>query len=156
GHAIATCIRMPHTQIKRVSVIPSSRGAAGYVMSVPEDRLFQRRRDLEDHLVVVLAGRAAEETAYGPQGVTTGAAGDLQKAYQLALDMVSKWGMSPSGQVMEPSARQQEAASCLVEDAYRQAMEIIKEHRLAWLKLREELMKRETLSGDQVRSIVEI
>lgn len=154
GHALVTHLLLPETQIKRVTVIPSSRGAAGYVMSVPPDQLFLTCEELENNLAVALAGRAAEEVAFGVRRVTTGAANDLQKAAQLAMDMVGKWGMSPRGLLPEQPDKQREAAAQLVNESYERALALIRSHESAWLRLRNALMRQETLTGGQVQELL--
>ena len=72
GHALATLLFDPQSRLARVSIIPSTRGAAGYSMAVPPDRMLLTRAQAEAAVCVALAGRAAEELVFGRAGVTTG------------------------------------------------------------------------------------
>ena len=93
GHALATLLFDPQSRLARVSIIPSTRGAAGYSMAVPPDRMLLTRAQAEAAVCVALAGRAAEELVFGRAGVTTGAANDLARATELTGRMCLEWGM---------------------------------------------------------------
>ncbi|MFN7001167.1 MAG: hypothetical protein ACK4ST_14255 [Elioraea tepidiphila] len=93
----------PSKRLHKVSIIPRSIGALGYTMTRPtEDRFLITRRDLENRMVVLLAGRAAEDLVLGE--ISTGAADDLARVTDIARQIVTRFGMHPSlGQaVLEP------------------------------------------------------
>jgi cell division protease FtsH len=103
GHALAAASLPGADPVHKVSIIPRSIGALGYTMTRPtEDRFLITRRDLENRMVVLLAGRAAEDLVLGE--ISTGAADDLARVTDIARQIVTRFGMHPSlGQaVLEP------------------------------------------------------
>ena len=95
GHALVAELRPTAVRVGKVSIIPRGIAALGYTQQVPtEDRYLMRKSELLDRLDVLLAGRAAEEIAFGD--VSTGAQDDLQRATELAWHMVAQYGMSTS------------------------------------------------------------
>lgn len=84
GHAILTAVLLPHSEIRKVSIIPTGRGAAGYSMAMPQEKLFHEKRELMHHIAVALAGREAEALLLGPERVSTGASNDIEKAALIA------------------------------------------------------------------------
>lgn len=93
GHALATILLEPESRLSRVSIIPSTKGVAGYSMAVQPDRMMLTLAQVEAHISIALAGRAAEEIVFGHGSVTTGAANDLTKATDLTARMCLEWGM---------------------------------------------------------------
>ncbi len=93
GHALVTTLLLPEHYISKVTIIPSVRGAGGFNLSIPKDTMFQNKRQLRANIQVLLAGRIAEELIFGSEDVTTGASNDIQKASQLILDYINKFGM---------------------------------------------------------------
>lgn len=115
GHALAAAWLPGADPVHKVSIIPRSIGALGYTMTRPtEDRFLITRTDLENRLVLLLAGRAAEELAVGE--ISTGAADDLARVTDIARQIVTRFGMHPVlGQVvLEP-----ERGGFLGEDQFR-------------------------------------
>jgi len=103
GHALAAASLPGADPVHKVSIIPRSIGALGYTMTRPtEDRFLITRRDLENRMVVLLAGRAAEDLVLGE--ISTGAADDLARVTDIARQIVTRFGMHPAlGQaVLEP------------------------------------------------------
>ena len=106
GHALAAASLPGADPVHKVSIIPRSIGALGYTMTRPtEDRFLITRRDLENRMVVLLAGRAAEDLVLGE--VSTGAADDLARVTDIARQIVTRFGMHPAlGQVVLEPERQ--------------------------------------------------
>jgi cell division protease FtsH len=94
GHAI-TALSVPHADpVHRVSIIPRAIGALGHTLQLPtEERFLMTQAELEDQITVMMGGRVAEELAYENQ-ISTGAADDLERASELARQMVTRFGMS--------------------------------------------------------------
>ena len=84
---------MPSARLTRVSILPAGRGAAGYNLTVPQERVMVGKRDLENQACVLLAGRAAELLAGGDDALTAGASNDLDRAAEIVAAMVTKLGM---------------------------------------------------------------
>lgn len=147
GHALATARLLPERTITRVTIIPSTRGAAGYAMSVQEDTLFYTKRQLFSMLCVALAGRIAEECMLGADDVTTGAADDLRRAREIAKAMAEEYGMVEEED--EAAARK----------AYREARAktraLILEDEAALRRLADALMTQETLTGADVARLMQ-
>jgi cell division protease FtsH len=93
GHALVTTLLLPDHYISKVTIIPSVRGAGGFNLSIPKDTMFQNKRQLKANIQVLLAGRIAEELVFGSDEITTGASNDIQKASQMILDYINKFGM---------------------------------------------------------------
>lgn len=149
GHAVA---RMAMGgKVDKVSILPRG-GALGVTISVPEDRNLHNREHLEQELVVLCAGRAAEELFIG--AVSNGAASDLQRASQLAYTGVETFGFGSSGVYVPQSERmaaivEQEAAAW-VNVAYQRAKAILAEEKSQMASMAERLMREDeiTLPGD--------
>src|ERR1700733_11454387 len=94
GHAIVGLHLKGHDPVHKVTIIPRGR-ALGVTMFLPEgDRYSYSREHLESKISSLFGGRIAEEIVFGPDKVTTGASNDIQKATELARNMVTKWGLS--------------------------------------------------------------
>ncbi|WP_170270211.1 ATP-dependent zinc metalloprotease FtsH [Heliorestis acidaminivorans] len=170
GHAVAAYDRLKSLHhIQKVSIIP--RGlAGGYTMIVPKrDRLLMTRQQVIDEIVVLLAGRSAEEIFTGE--VTNGAANDLERATTLANKMVTLWGMSNSlGPISfspyVPMSRTQQQVSetklthidkeveAILSDCYQQAKNIIKKEQEATERIVTALLEKETLDAKELEELI--
>ncbi len=178
GHALVA-MSLPGTDaVHKVSIIPRGVGALGYTIQRPsEDRFLVSRGELENRMAVLLGGRAAELLVYGT--ATTGAADDLQKATDMAHAMVARFGMIDSFgpasfekqpqsflngavQPADPGGRGQSEATLqvidgLVRDLVRHALdratELLRERRDALDRTARALLERETLSGEELRTL---
>lgn len=153
GHALLTALLLPESAIRKVSIIPTGNGAAGYSMAIPPEKMFYRKRELLSHIAVALAGREAEILFSGEEHLSTGAANDIEKAAALAQRMVCEWGMIPSGPeayLFSQAAR--EAAQQQWLDMGRQlAAGILQRHMAKWKRLTDLLIRKETLGRDEIR-----
>ncbi|WP_066504877.1 ATP-dependent metallopeptidase FtsH/Yme1/Tma family protein [Abyssisolibacter fermentans] len=93
GHALVTKLLCPENRVTKVSIIPSTKGVGGFSMNVPAERMYQTKKDIINNIMVALGGRAAEEIVFGIDSITTGAVNDLEKATEMILAMVYKFGM---------------------------------------------------------------
>ncbi|MBV4420279.1 AAA family ATPase [Clostridium tyrobutyricum] len=93
GHAITSLKMLPNEKVSKVTIIPSTKGAGGYTLSIPEDRLYQNKDYLTKKMMVLLGGRAAEDIVFGPEFITTGAHNDLKRCTNIAYNMVTRYGM---------------------------------------------------------------
>ncbi|MBC7235561.1 MAG: ATP-dependent metallopeptidase FtsH/Yme1/Tma family protein [Chloroflexi bacterium] len=175
GHALVAAL-LPHTDpVHKVSIIPTGRGALGYTMQMPEeDQYLLSEEELRERLAVMLGGRAAELLIY--QGLSTGAANDLEKATELANRMVTEFGMTEvlgpvryiTGSTTEylggrrdlrPEVAPETASLInaevrrLIEEAEDRAIEILRAHRAALDRIAEVLQRHEVIGGDQIREI---
>ena len=93
GHALVSALQKHSEPVQKITIVPRTMGALGYVMNVPEEEKYlNTKKELEARLVELMAGRAAEEIVF--ETVTTGAANDIQQATNLARAMVTQYGMS--------------------------------------------------------------
>lgn len=148
GHALITRCMLPEAQLHRVTILPSSRGAAGYSFSVQPDRLFHTRRELMAMLSAALGGRAAEEGLLGPENVTTGAAGDLKKAREIARSMAEEWAMG-RGEGTEKDMR------AIEQEAMEAARACLERNREVLERVAQALLQRETLGEEELLSLTE-
>lgn len=93
GHAIVSLKMLPKEKVSKVTIIPSTKGAGGYTLSIPEDRLYQNKMYLIKRMMVLLGGRAAEDIIFGSDYITTGAQNDLQRCTNIAYNMITRYGM---------------------------------------------------------------
>ena len=93
GHALVSALQKDAEPVQKITIVPRTMGALGYVMHVPEEEKYlNTKAELEAMLVGLLGGRAAEEVVFG--NVTTGASNDIEKATQIAKAMITQYGMS--------------------------------------------------------------
>ncbi len=178
GHAIVGRIVPDHDPVYKVSIIPRGR-ALGITMFLPEeDKYSNSKRQLESQMSTLYGGRIAEEMILGEDGVTTGASNDIQRATEIAHNMVTKWGLSDNmgpmsygeeeGEVFlgrsvtqhksvsDLTAKQiDEDVRMLVNRNYQRAEKILKENIDKLHIMTDLLMKYETIDSDQIDAIME-
>ena len=177
GHAIVALHSPASDPIHKATIIPRGR-ALGMVMRLPEaDRLSMSRAKMKADLAVAMGGRVAEEIIFGTEKVTSGASSDIQYATKLARNMVVAWGMSDKigplfhgndqEEVFIGHSIRQNAASAdtsnmidaevkrIVTDGYEGARSILTEHLEELHKLAKGLLEHETLSGDDIRDLLD-
>jgi cell division protease FtsH len=178
GHALVARALPGSDPVHKVSIIPRGIGALGYTIQRPtEDRFLMSSGELKDKMSVLLGGRAAESMMFGE--ISTGAADDLAKATNIARSMVTRYGMDDTlgmvsleserstflqmpGEYLgtqrdfsEQTAREVDCAvRDLVADAFDRAVGILEAHRDALAESAERLLEKETLSGDELPTLV--
>ncbi len=154
AHALATAILLPESSIRKVSIIPTGKGAAGYSMATPPEKLFHRKQELLNHIAVALIGREAEMLLTGSDNVTNGAANDIEKAALLAQRMVCEWGMLPGSE--EPylfsQPQKDAAAQRWLQLGQQLAAGLLSSHRSQWEQLTRLLLEKEVLGESEVRA----
>jgi cell division protease FtsH len=93
GHALVSKLLCPENIVSKITIIPSTKGAGGYTLNIPPDRMYQTKTNLINDIKIALGGRAAEEIIFGKDNITTGAYGDLQQVTKIILAMVKGYGM---------------------------------------------------------------
>ena len=175
GHALISLLMSNVLDpIHKATIIPRGR-ALGMVMSLPEsDQYSFSREKALAQLVMAFGGREAEIHKFGPEKVTSGAAGDIQGATQLANSMVTQWGMSEKlGRVLLKSDQQgyygpahaeisddtarliDEEVRTLIEEAETKARQMIKDNEELFENIAQALLEFETLTGDELRALVD-
>jgi cell division protease FtsH len=160
GHALATSLLLPEHYISKVTIIPSVRGAGGFNLSIPKDTMFQTQRQLKANVQVLLAGRVAEELIFGAEEVTTGASNDIQKASQLIVDYLNKFGMDAemglfSMEVLSDGHDNQLIAKCRAQmnALYEETKKLMEENLTLLEKITTELLEKESLCGQDIERI---
>jgi cell division protease FtsH len=174
GHAIAVRLVSSTVKVDRVTIIPSGR-AGGFTSYKPdEDRHYTTKSQLIEQIMVALGGRAAEELVLDE--VSTGASGDLQKANQIARDMITKYGMSENLSNLvfgdendevflgksyahirnyseEISAKIDAEVKAIIDDAYNKIKELLTENRNKLEDVARALLEKERIEGDEFEEI---
>jgi len=178
GHAIVGYCVPDHDPVHKVTIIPRGR-ALGVTMYLPEEDKYSISKErLESNISSLFGGRLAEEMTLGPNGVTTGASNDIERATEIARNMVTKWGLSEKlgpltyseddGEVfLGRSVTQHKQVSdvtvhtideevrAIIDRNYQRAKEILKEHESKLHVMAKALMKYETITREQIRDIME-
>ena len=172
GHALVSALQKNSEPVQKITIVPRTMGALGYVMQVPEEEKFlNTEAELRDMLVGLLAGRAAEEIVFDT--VTTGASNDIEKATNIARSMVTQYGMSKKFGLMglesvesryldgrtvmncsdNTAADVDTEVMKLLKDSYKEAKKLLKENRKLLDKLAEFLIEKETITGKEFMKI---
>ena len=178
GHAIIGLSVPEHDPVYKVTIIPRGR-ALGVTMFLPEtDRYSTSKRRLESRIATLFGGRLAEEMVFGPESVTTGASNDIERATEIARNMVTRWGLSDrlgpltyseeSGEVfLGRSVTQHKQVSDvtahaidqevrgLIDSNYQRAKTILETHLDKLHKMAEALIKYETIDDGQIKDIMD-
>jgi len=173
GHALIAALQKNSEPVQKITIVPRTMGALGYVMQVPEEEKYlNTQAELHDMLVGLLAGRAAEEIVF--ETVTTGASNDIEKATNIARRMVTQYGMSKKfGLIGLESVESRyldgrtvlncsdvtasdidEEVMRILKDCYKEAMRMLKMNRKAMDKLAEYLIEKETITGKEFMKIL--
>jgi cell division protease FtsH len=112
GHAIISLIKLPEEKISKVTIIPTTKGAGGYTLTIPEDSAYKTYSYLRKRIMVLLGGRAAEEIIFGSDNITTGAYSDITHSTSMAKDMISEYGMGKNLGLLKISSLGELANSC--------------------------------------------
>ena len=172
GHALVSALQKHAEPVQKITIVPRTMGALGYVMQTPEEEKYlNTKKELEARLITSLAGRAAEEIVFDT--VTTGASNDIEEATKLARAMVTQYGMSKKFGVMGLSTRKDiyltnesvlncgdktaalvdEEIKSMLSDAYNQAKKLLTKHRKALDELANYLIEKETITGKEFMEI---
>ena len=172
GHALVTALQKDAEPVQKITIVPRTMGALGYVMQTPEEEKFlNTKAELEAMLVTALAGRAAEELVFDT--VTTGASNDIEQATKIARAMVTQYGMSDEfgliglesitnryldGRAVmncaeTTAAKVDEVVMKMLKEAYAKAVTYIRENMDILDEAAEFLIKRETITGKEFMEI---
>lgn len=172
GHALVSALQKDAEPVQKITIVPRTMGALGYVMQTPEEEKFlNTKKELQAMLVGMLAGRAAEEIVFDT--VTTGAANDIEKATSIARAMITQYGMSEKFGLIGLESIQhryldgrpvancgQETASeidhevmKMLKESYEEAKRLLGEHRKALDEIAAFLIEKETITGKEFMDI---
>lgn len=172
GHALVNALQKDAEPVQKITIVPRTMGALGYVMQVPEEEKYlNTKKELEAMLVGYLGGRAAEELVFDT--VTTGAANDIEQATKVARAMITQYGMSQKFGLMGLATQQDQylegrmVMNCgdqtatevdhevmkLLHWAYEEAKRLLGENREALDKIADYLIQKETITGKEFMKI---
>ena len=172
GHALIAAVQKDAEPVQKITIVPRTMGALGYVMQVPEEEKYlNSKAELNAMIVTMLGGRAAEELVFDT--VTTGAANDIERATNLARAMVTQYGMSDKFGLMGLATTEDQyltgrtVMNCgdntatevdnevmrMLKVAYDEAKAILSENRVALDEIADYLIKKETITGKEFMQI---
>ena len=172
GHALISALQKNAEPVQKITIVPRTMGALGYVMHVPEDEKYlNTEAELHDMIVGLLGGRAAEEIVF--ETVTTGASNDIEKATSIARSMVTQYGMSKKfgligletveGKYLDgrtalncadnTAADVDSEVMKILKEAYEEALSLLKDNREVMDKIAAFLIERETITGKEFMKI---
>lgn len=172
GHALVSALQKNSEPVQKITIVPRTMGALGYVMHVPEEEKYlQTKAELHDRLVSLMAGRAAEELIF--ETVTTGAANDIEQATNLVRNMITRFGMSKRFGLMGLATVESEylgggaRLTCsdvtaadvdsevmeVLKTCYEEAKALLADNREAMEQLAAYLIEKETISGKEFMKI---
>lgn len=178
GHALVGAAMTGSAGVAKISIVPRGMAALGYTLQLPtEDRFLKDEAELRGEIATLLGGRAAEEVVFG--SITTGASNDLQRATNMAEQMVTTFGMSKvlgplayekgsqtnflgDGGMMNPRRMvSDETAKAIdnevkdiVENAHQQALDILKTNRDLLEKITQQILETEVIEGENLQNLL--
>jgi cell division protease FtsH len=174
GHALVAAKQSGSAPVQKITIIPRTSGALGYTMQVEEgEKSLVSREDAVQRLEVLCGGRAAEEVVFDT--ITTGASNDIEKATEIARNMVTRYGMSEKFGMMaletggsrylggagqstcspETARLVDEEVRDIIAEAYDSAVKTLKENRGKMDELAGYLLEKETITGEEFMEILE-
>ena len=172
GHALVSALQKDAEPVQKITIVPRTMGALGYVMQVPEEEKYlNTKKEINAMLVGFLAGRAAEELVFDT--VTTGAANDIEQATRLARAMVTQYGMSEKFGLMGLATQEdmyltgRTVLNCgdataaeidqevmrILKESYEEAKRLLSENQVAMDRIAEFLIEKETITGKEFMEI---
>jgi cell division protease FtsH len=164
GHALVTRLLAPENRVTKVTIIPSTKGAGGFSMNIPPDRMYHRKKDMEQQIQISLAGRAAEELIFGQDGITTGASNDLEKATEIMVSLVKRFGMNDMAGMLNYdilygssngiSADIVKECKKQMDELYNNTKKVVKDNISLLHSIAQNLLERETLGEQELNEII--
>lgn len=172
GHALVAALQKNTEPVQKITIVPRTMGALGYVMQVPEEEKYlNSEKEMRENIIVFMAGRAAEKLKF--DSVTTGASNDIEKATNIARRMITMYGMSDEfgpvalesvesqyleGRTVlncseETAAKIDEAVMKVLKKAYEDALSLLSENLEVMDKLAAHLIEKETITGKEFMEI---
>lgn len=164
GHALVAKKVSKENRVTKVSIIPSTKGMGGFSMNIPPDKMYQTKDDIKNSIMVALGGRAAEEIIFGKDKITTGASNDLQKATEMAFNMISVYGMDEElglvnygailGQNIGSNSMIIERVKTIIDYLYEETKKVVYENINYLNNIASMLLLKEVLDEEEVNELV--
>jgi cell division protease FtsH len=175
GHALASAVQKDANPVEKISIVPRTKGALGYVLNAPEEERFMHTKDqMIAEITVFMAGRAAEMITFNTQ--STGAANDIERATRMARSMVTMYGMSDKFGMMSlesignryldgravlnvsdaTGAELDKEVSKILQECYQKAEALLKNNEAKLKEIAEYLFTKETMTGDEFMSLYKV
>ncbi len=174
GHALATALQKNTQPVQKITIVPRTMGALGYTMQMPEEEKYlMSKEEILDQITTYLAGRAAEEVIF--HTATTGASNDIEKATELARNMVAQYGMSEKFDMVglesiqnkyldgrnvkncaeTTSAEIDEEVLHIIKQCHKKAIELLEQNQNALHNIAKFLLEKETITGKEFMNLLE-
>lgn len=163
GHGLVGMLLLPQDKVSKITIIPTTKGAGGYTLTIPEDTSYHRIDYLKNKIKVSLGGRAAEEIIFGKDKISTGAYGDISQSTDIALKMVTEYGMGKTLGLIKLSSVGSlynsygnsviEECKDLVNELYEETLELLSNNRAFLENIASELLEKETLYEDELNKL---
>lgn len=167
GHALITKLIAPNNTVSKVTIIPSTKGAGGFSMNIPPDKMYHTKKEMEAQIMISLGGRIAEELIFGENNITTGASNDIEKATKIIKDYVTKYGMSKkigllNMEVLFNNDSQGHLEEILISECsshmerlYYETKELMIENKYFLNAIAEALLAQETINEEELNAIMD-
>ena len=152
GHALAAKLVSPENTVSKVTIIPSAKGVGGFCVNIPPEKMYYTKQELERQVVVHIAGRCAEEIAFGAENITTGASNDIEKATRVVKRYISQYGMSKEIGMLDMraiggrNAAVSTACKQMMDRLYTDTLRLLSENKNKLESIANALLEKETLN----------
>lgn len=155
GHALITKLVTPENTVSKITIIPSTKGAGGFCINIPPEKMFYTKKELRCQVMVNLAGRVSEEIIFGEDNITTGASNDIEKCVSIVKDYILKYGMG-NGFKFGDHKDTNIIAECseLIQTLYNETKVLLNENIDYLNKIANELIEKESLNEEELNLIL--
>ena len=159
GHALAAKLTAPENTIAKVSIIPSAKGVGGFCVSIPPEKMYYTKNELEKQIIIHIAGRCAEEIIFGKENITTGAANDIEKATKIIKRYIGEYGMNSDIGMLDMRVLHNDAAvtrACkqMMNRIYADTLQLLSDNLNKLVKIAEALLIKETLNEPELDELI--
>ena len=163
GHGLVSMLLLPKDKISKITIIPTTKGAGGYTLTIPEDNNYHRADYLKSKIKVLLAGRAAEEITFGKSKISTGAENDISNSTDIALKMITEYGMGKTLGLVKLSSVGSlyssygnlviEECKEFIDILYDETLSLLMDNKSLLNKIALNLLEKETLHEDEIERL---
>lgn len=164
GHALISKLVSPENLVRKITIIPSTKGAGGYTLNIPPDRMYNTKEQLLNRIKIGLGGRAAEEIQFGQNKITTGASGDIENVTNILVAMIKHYGMFDSTGLLNYSLLADEGllnpseimkiCSKTIQELYDEVKTLLLDNKKKLDALTQALLDKETIYDDELEDII--